>query len=374
MVSDSIAAAPILSAANTKNPGKKKRTNRSAKLKQYKIDARREQWLSQGAVKNKGCKDGIDDDGHVPSLPVGKHSKRELEKVETRRRGEDDDVSIHQDSDSESPSNSPISSNSSVLCGNDSGTNFTGSSSGGSSSSSSSSGGCYSGNITEEEEDDDEEVEEGDDECLDDWEAVADALAADDKLQTSSQDEPVVETDSSCEVTNGSGVGSMSSKPGSDGVLPWASGNNKAWRADDAFRPQTLPNLSKQHSMPNPDRCCGGGIPWSRNSVPSNCPICCEDLDLTDSSFLPCNCGFRLCLFCHKRILEQDGRCPGCRKQYECEPIETEASVHGGSLTLRLARSVSMIERTLKCLQIIIQQTGPWVVFEHQGRYSTEIL
>ncbi|WJX94263.1 hypothetical protein P8452_75700 [Trifolium repens] len=347
MVSDSIAAVPIPSAANTKNPGKKKRTNRSAKLKQYKIDARREQWLSQGAVKNKGCKDGMDDDVHVSSSPVGKHGKQELEKLETRRRGEEHDVLIHQDSDSESPSNSPVSPNSSVLCGNDSGTNFTGSSRGGSSSSSSSSGGCCSGNITEEEEDDDE-VEEEDDGCLDDWEAVADALAADEKHQNSSHDEPAVETDSSqsCEVTNGSGLGYPNSKPGSGGMVPWGSANGKAWRADDAFRPQTLPNLSKQHSMPNPDRRFGGGGPWCRTSVPSNCPICCEDLDLTDTSFLPCNCGFRLCLFCHKRILEQDARCPGCRKQYECEPIETEASVHGGSLTLRLARSVSMIERS----------------------------
>jgi hypothetical protein len=189
---------------------------------------------------------------------------------------------------------------------------------------------------------------EEDDGCLDDWEAVADALAADEKHQNSSHDEPVVETDSSqsCEVTNGSGLGYPNSKPGSGGMVPWGSASGKAWRADDAFRPQTLPNLSKQHSMPNPDRRFGGGGPWCRTSVPSNCPICCEDLDLTDTSFLPCNCGFRLCLFCHKRILEQDARCPGCRKQYECEPIETEASVHGGSLTLRLARSVSMIERS----------------------------
>nr|AFK46138.1 unknown [Medicago truncatula] len=348
MGSDSIAAVPIPSAANTKNPGKKKRTNRSAKLKQYKIDARREQWLSQGAVKKKGCKDGLDDDVHVSSSPVGKQSKREMEKVGTRRRGGEDDVLIHQDSDSESPSNSPISPNSSVLCGNDSGTNFTGSSSGASSSSSSSSsGGCFSGNITEEEEDDEEEVEqeeEVDDGCLDDWEAVADALAADEKHRASPQDEPVVETDSSCEVTDGLSSGCLDSKPGSGGTVPRASGNGKAWRADDAFRPQTLPNLSKQHSMPNPRFV--GGVPWSCMSVPSNCPICCEDPDLTDTSFLPCNCGFRLCLFCHKRILEQDARCPGCRKQYECEPIETEASVHGGSLTLRLARSVSMIERS----------------------------
>lgn len=51
--------------------------------------------------------------------------------------------------------------------------------------------------------------------------------------------------------------------------------------------------------------------------LPIPCPICCEDLDLTDSSFLPCACGFRLCLFCHKKLLETDGRCPGCRKQYD---------------------------------------------------------
>lgn len=47
------------------------------------------------------------------------------------------------------------------------------------------------------------------------------------------------------------------------------------------------------------------------------CPLCCEDLDATDLSFLPCSCGYQLCLFCHKLILEQDGRCPNCRKQYD---------------------------------------------------------
>ncbi|TKY55152.1 histone-lysine N-methyltransferase SETD1A isoform X1 [Spatholobus suberectus] len=127
MVSDSIAAVPIPSAANTKNPGKKKRTNRSAKLKQYKIDARREQWLSQGTVKSKGCRDGVDDDGQAPPSPAVKHGKRALEPLDTRRRGEEDDGLIHHDSDSEFPANCPTG----VLCGNDSGTNFTGSSSGG---------------------------------------------------------------------------------------------------------------------------------------------------------------------------------------------------------------------------------------------------
>lgn len=49
----------------------------------------------------------------------------------------------------------------------------------------------------------------------------------------------------------------------------------------------------------------------------SECPICSEEMDATDLSFLPCPCGFRLCLFCHKQINENDGRCPACRNKYE---------------------------------------------------------
>lgn len=49
----------------------------------------------------------------------------------------------------------------------------------------------------------------------------------------------------------------------------------------------------------------------------SECPICSEEMDATDLSFLPCPCGFRLCLFCHKKINENDGRCPACRNKYE---------------------------------------------------------
>ena len=87
--------------------------------------------------------------------------------------GEGENGSVQHESDSESsPSNSPT--NSSLLGGTDSGTSFT------NSSSSRSSGGCCSGSITEEE---------GDDGCLDDWEAVADALAADDDKQDMERNE-----------------------------------------------------------------------------------------------------------------------------------------------------------------------------------------
>ncbi|XP_028795028.1 uncharacterized protein LOC114750598 [Neltuma alba] len=335
MVSDSITTAPIPSAANAKNLGKKKRTNRSAKLKQCKIDARREQWLSQVMVKNKNCKDG-GDDGHAPPMPVREDGKVSWEKLERSPRAEEIDGSLHQDGYIESLSNSPSSFDSSMLGSNDSGTNFTGSSSSGSSA------GSCSGNVTEEE---------GDDDCLDDWEAMADALAADDEHQNPCSELPpahesAVQMVSPREVTHGSNLGARNSKTESDRIVPWASGNRRAWRSDDAFRPQSLPNLSKQYSLPNPASRSGGGIPWARPAAPSPCPICCEDLDLTDSCFLPCLCGFRLCLFCHKRILEQDGRCPGCRKPYDCKSVEPEANVHGGSLTFSLERSRSMIYRT----------------------------
>lgn len=302
--------------------------------------------LALVAVKNKCCKE------EANGVQSGKERNRSLGNLETRRRGEENDGSIHNhnDSDSDSPSNSPTSLTSSVLESNDSGTNFTGSSSS-SSSTSSSSGGCCSGSITEEEEE-----EEEDDGCLDDWETVADALAANDKpenpcAQSPPEQEPISPIVSPCQGTNGSGLGIGNSQPDCMTTVPRGSGNTRAWRPDDAFRPQTLPNLSKQLSLPNSDRqrygC--GGVAWACNNVmppPSSCPICFEDLDLTDTSFLPCLCGFRLCLFCHKRILEEDGRCPGCRKPYERNPVEAEASVRGGSLTFRLARSCSMITRS----------------------------
>ena len=112
---------------------------------------------------------------------------------------------------------------------------------------------------------------------------------------------------------------------------------SRAWRPDDMSRPLTLPCLKKQNSFPMQS----GSTVWgnSRGSVwgipppPSHCPICTEELDTTDSSFLPCPCGFRLCLFCHHKIIINDARCPGCRKSYNLEE------------TLKLSRSASLRTR-----------------------------
>ncbi|KAI8543553.1 hypothetical protein RHMOL_Rhmol08G0227700 [Rhododendron molle] len=335
MVSDSIANASIPIAA--KDFPRKKRANRSAKLKQCKLDARREQWLSQ--VKNKGCKGELD-----ASAVVDARNERgqSIENIEIMPRENMKVESVHPYSDLDSPSNSPTSHTSIALGSTVSGTNFSGS------SGDSSSGSSWSGSVTGEDE-------EGDDECLDDWEAIADALAAtnDKKEQHTnpSLEQHINPVDSPPELAHrpASQIVTSCPKPECVEKVQTVPPTGRAWKPDDTFRPQSLPNLSKQLSFPmNSGRHYGcEGVTWGSNnapSLPSSCPICCEDLDFTDSTFLPCLCGFRLCLFCHKRILEEDGRCPGCRKQYNGGPIVGEATLDGGGL--RLARSCSMITRS----------------------------
>nr|XP_023873643.1 uncharacterized protein LOC111986238 isoform X2 [Quercus suber] len=253
-----------------------------------------------------------------------------LDNLEIRSRGEENEGSSIHDSDLESLMNSPIGI---TLDHNDSSKGLTGS------SSSITSSGCCSGNISEEEEDDG---------CVDDWEAVADALYADDNqhkpiAESPAEPETRVESDN-LEVPNHN-PGVDLSKTESGKVVPESRVNCRAWRPDDACRPQSLPTLSKQHSFPM--KSCGrGAITWTwqrLSSQPSSCPICYEDLDVTDSSFLPCSCGFHLCLFCHKRILEADGRCPGCRKQYD--QINVNMCFNERVAPFQLSRSCSMSTR-----------------------------
>ncbi|VVA95292.1 unnamed protein product [Arabis nemorensis] len=78
----------------------------------------------------------------------------------------------------------------------------------------------------------------------------------------------------------------------------------------------------------------------------SECPICSEEMDATDLSFLPCPCGFQLCLFCHKQINENDGRCPACRKKYETSNNSGEVGFQQrGRGTIRLSPSFRGLDR-----------------------------
>lgn len=54
-----------------------------------------------------------------------------------------------------------------------------------------------------------------------------------------------------------------------------------------------------------------------------DCPLCMEEMDLSDKNFRPCPCGYQVCRFCWHKIREDGNqRCPACRKVYNEEEAE----------------------------------------------------
>uniref|UniRef100_A0A2P2MIE9 Uncharacterized protein LOC105628163 isoform X1 n=2 Tax=Rhizophora mucronata TaxID=61149 RepID=A0A2P2MIE9_RHIMU len=62
------------------------------------------------------------------------------------------------------------------------------------------------------------------------------------------------------------------------------------------------------------------------------CPLCAEDMDLTDQQLKPCKCGYEICVWCWHHIMEMaekddsEGRCPACRTPYDKQKIVGMAS------------------------------------------------
>ncbi|XP_010922497.1 uncharacterized protein [Elaeis guineensis] len=62
------------------------------------------------------------------------------------------------------------------------------------------------------------------------------------------------------------------------------------------------------------------------------CPLCAEEMDLTDQQLKPCKCGYEICVWCWHHIMdmaekeETEGRCPACRTPYDKERIVGMAS------------------------------------------------
>ncbi|KAJ6842647.1 uncharacterized protein M6B38_297880 [Iris pallida] len=58
------------------------------------------------------------------------------------------------------------------------------------------------------------------------------------------------------------------------------------------------------------------------------CPLCAEEMDLTDQQLKPCKCGYEICVWCWHHIMEMaekegsEGRCPACRTPYDKQRIE----------------------------------------------------
>lgn len=63
---------------------------------------------------------------------------------------------------------------------------------------------------------------------------------------------------------------------------------------------------------------------WSdEEAEDEDCPLCLEEMDLSDLNFKPCPCGYQICRFCWHHIKENlNGRCPACRREYFDEAVQ----------------------------------------------------
>ncbi|CAN6938550.1 unnamed protein product, partial [Brassica oleracea] len=232
------------------------------KLKQWKIDARRRQWIYQwkrasvGEAGMRSLRDKLTDRKTVND----RVSYLESWSIDDHHDG----LRCYDDSDDDETDLS-ASSPTSVLKNKDSDSNK-------------SVHGCFccSNQITEEEE------EDAFDDAYDNWEDFSDALNS-------------FESDE-------------------DSQRKKKSSPRKGKCKQEASPEKAIHHKKKNKKKKKSDQKKEGD---GGDEEISECPICSEEMDVTDLSFLPCPCGFRLCLFCHKQINENDGRCPACRNKYE---------------------------------------------------------
>ncbi|KAL0574571.1 transcriptional repressor general negative regulator of transcription subunit 4 [Marasmius crinis-equi] len=63
---------------------------------------------------------------------------------------------------------------------------------------------------------------------------------------------------------------------------------------------------------------------WSDDEAEdAECPLCLEEMDISDLNFKPCVCGYQVCRFCWHHIKENlNKRCPACRRVYTDDAVE----------------------------------------------------
>ncbi|PPR08098.1 hypothetical protein CVT24_010559 [Panaeolus cyanescens] len=93
-----------------------------------------------------------------------------------------------------------------------------------------------------------------------------------------------------------------------------------------------------QHPLPAPVVHQAFSIPQSKSHVlagvqdaywsddeneDAECPLCLEEMDISDLNFKPCVCGYQICRFCWHHIKENlNKRCPACRRVYTDDTVE----------------------------------------------------
>lgn len=86
------------------------------------------------------------------------------------------------------------------------------------------------------------------------------------------------------------------------------------------------------------------------------CPLCTEEMDLTDRQLKPCKCGYDICVWCWNHIMdmaekdETEGRCPACRAPYDKEKILEAAA--------KCERLVAEINAQLKKMKLSNQKAA----------------
>ncbi|KAJ7724178.1 hypothetical protein DFH07DRAFT_855105 [Mycena maculata] len=96
--------------------------------------------------------------------------------------------------------------------------------------------------------------------------------------------------------------------------------------------------MSRLHPLPAPVVHAGFSVSQSKSTVlagvqdaywsddeaeDAECPLCLEEMDISDLNFKPCICGYQICRFCWHHIKENlNKRCPACRRVYTDEGVE----------------------------------------------------
>ncbi|OSC96367.1 hypothetical protein PYCCODRAFT_1441104 [Trametes coccinea BRFM310] len=91
--------------------------------------------------------------------------------------------------------------------------------------------------------------------------------------------------------------------------------------------PLPAPAMHAAHTLPQSKSHVLAGVQdayWSDDEAEdAECPLCLEEMDISDLNFKPCPCGYQICQFCWHHIKENlNSRCPACRRVYTDEAVQ----------------------------------------------------
>ncbi|EPQ28574.1 uncharacterized protein PFL1_03878 [Pseudozyma flocculosa PF-1] len=118
------------------------------------------------------------------------------------------------------------------------------------------------------------------------------------------------------------GVGALSIN-GMSTSYSSASGGSAAASSSEVVHSTGLPPAPNKFDVSQAQQCRLQDAYWSDEEEDMDCPLCLEEIDLSDANFKPCPCGYQICRFCWHHIKQNlNGRCPACRRKYSDQTVE----------------------------------------------------